>query len=40
LVADDDVLSPHLRNMTQRTQEVFRLLFRTGGEATAANGTM
>ena len=37
LVADDDVLSPHVCNMTQRTQEVFHLLFRSGGDAPATN---
>ena len=37
LVANDDVLSPHPHNMTQRTREVFGLLFRDGEPATAAN---
>jgi hypothetical protein len=37
LVANDDMLSPHPHNMTQRTREVFGLLFRDAQVATAAN---
>jgi len=39
LVADGDVLNPQTDNMTQRTREVFHLLFRSGGDAPAANDT-
>jgi len=37
LVSEDDVLSPHLHNMTQRTREVFGLLFAEGRSAPTAN---
>ena len=36
LVGEDDVLSPHPHNMTQRTREVFGLLFREGGSTPGA----
>jgi hypothetical protein len=37
LVSEDDVLSPHLHNMTWRTREVFSLLFAQGPPASTAN---